>query len=52
MKNQSCKENKEAYQVCNEEDALIIWKSNRAFRKSGWFVENKASTMHRTFSGS
>ncbi|WP_375660988.1 hypothetical protein [Bartonella sp. CL71SXKL] len=31
---------------------LIIWKSNRAFRKSGLFVENKESAMHRTFRGS
>ncbi|WP_375620246.1 hypothetical protein [Bartonella sp. TS25HLJMH] len=47
----SDKEDKEAYQVCNEEDALIIWKSNCAFRKLGFFVENKGSVMHRTFSG-
>ncbi|WP_375696356.1 hypothetical protein [Bartonella sp. AP331QHHD] len=31
---------------------LIIWKSNRAFRKSGLFVKNKESAMHRTFLGS
>ncbi|WP_375644505.1 MULTISPECIES: hypothetical protein [unclassified Bartonella] len=31
---------------------FIIWKSNCAFRKSGFFVENKGSAMHRTFSGS
>ncbi len=31
---------------------LIIGKSNHAFRKLGFFVENKGSAMHRTFRGS